>query len=350
MNKCKLYQVIFLSYLLLSCKGSNQLHDDLEAYAERLSNFTKISLQQELAQNSSNINLGIKDKTSYLRKISPININLREFYAFNDCSLSQLVAQRNTALGKIQLPSSRFLYEIELLNELERCQNQLLRQNKGTELSKGQIELIEKLKTWSALKQQQLPLVWSNVITQSTEIYQHLSKNNGFIRGDSSDNLQETKQALSHLAKIDGQLLLGELPQNLEFLETHLYHLSETPLLAWKWRSQKALSFSLKNTSKLLDEFLQSNTCSNRKQEQDIQIMKNIFNKFFVGTIQGLGGQLDHYHYQLKDSTHSLMQSEHLPEDFKQYIYKHEVLGFKEYQDSMQTHIKLWQTIFARCD
>ena len=52
--------------------------------------------------------------------IPDTKIKLFEFYDLKQCQLYTLIAERNTSLGKLQLPSRRYLYERKLIKPIKK--------------------------------------------------------------------------------------------------------------------------------------------------------------------------------------------------------------------------------------
>ncbi len=326
-----------VTLLILFCSGCakhHQIENDLQSYAERLQDFTLIRVEPLQA----NYTLQAPKKSALKQELPTLNINLREFYAFNDCTLNQLVAQRNTSLGKMQLPSTRFVYETQLISELKSCINYV--NDNGEDLA-----ISSKLKEWLAIKEQQLPIVWTNLFTQSDEIYNHLTMASGFISGKAADDLQATKQAFTFLLNAELQH-----PVNLSELEYHLQQLRNSPLLARLWRTQLLISQQLDNISPLLEQYLAKNTCATLQQKEDLKIMRNIFKMFFADKIQPLGGELNRYHYLLSPLMIKITQATTGADAFSQFINHQVITQHEMYKESMSRHIKLWQKVFGRCD
>lgn len=329
-------QVLFYFLIILGisgCSDHNKIARDLDTYSDRLQSYTGITL----ADKEFSYHLNAPAKSDLKQEVAAISINLRDFHALNDCPLNQLIAERNTALGKMQLPSTRFAYESELIIELIRCT-----QNLQDNAEKS--ELVARLNSWTHDKQQQFPIVWANLITQSNEVYTYFTRATGFISGNASDNFQATKQALRFLLKSQ-----TEHPVDLTELELHLQQLANSPLLARKWRTQLLLTQKLNHISPLLKEYLTTNHCQTLQDKQSIEIMQNIFRKLFAESIQPLAGELNKYHYQLTPLIEQLILSPYFTESFGVYLNRHNEVNYKAYKESMKTHIKLWQDIFTRC-
>lgn len=345
LSSLKLLVMIAFAMLLASCGNNSEIADDLNEYKQRLESFTEL----EALPAADVVDLQAPSKSSLKLEIPEISINLREFYAFNDCALSQLVAERNTSLGKLQLPSSRYLYELSLLKELKRCEQQLVTQ-------KEKSELVHKLRDWHTQKSQLLPLAWGNLFTQSDESYVFFAAHTGYISGDSNDNFNASKLAFAYivaLANNADNLSLEEQnanSPNAKLLENHLKELEKSRLLAKMWRTQLLLIEQLDAISPMLEEYARINTCVNITQKDDIDIMQNIFRIFFAEKIQPAAAELNKYYYQLTPIISKLLENEVLPTELIQYIALHTNEKHQQYRASMQKHIRLWQVIFARCE
>jgi hypothetical protein len=320
--------------LIAACNDHKKIANDIEDYRERLQSYTQI----ELETTPLELDLQAPNKQSLKIDIPRLSINLREFYAFNNCSLNQLVAQRNTALGKMQLPSSRYAYESELIIELSACL-------KSLSSADGQTQLIERLEQWIDVKDEQLPIAWTNLLTQSSETYKHLIASSGFISGNSDDNFQATKQALAFLLRSK-----DDHPVDITELELHLKQLDKTALIARLWRTQLLVTQELNNISLLLSTFLTNNSCSTLQDKESIDVMRNIFRIFFAERIQPVASQLNKYHYQLSPIINEIAGVTNLPTAFSNYLLNHTGTNNEAYTQAMSEHISLWQQIFTRCD
>lgn len=327
---------------LCACSKHQQLKSDLDSYTQRLEYFTGLeSSKMDFVEPSSLMPLPSKSELLY--NIAPTNINLREFYAFNICTLNTHIAERNTALGKMHLPSSRFIYERQLLIEFEKCIELL---NK----TETEQELANKLKNLKAVKLKQYPMVWSNLITQSNEITRQINLASDYIRANSTDNFFATKQALAYLRNTYDIDLAQTFNLSSGALENHLQVLEQSRLLARIFRSQIVIRQYLDANSPILERYLDINKCENGSQENDIAIMRNIFTLFFAQKIQHVAGELNKYMYHLSPIVQSMIAYNHLPPAYNSYLQHHLVVEHDKYKASMQKHISLWQKIFARCN
>lgn len=339
-NMLRGFYMMLSATFIAACSGHKQIESDIQTYTDRLESFTEIPLPESEITSISALESFQAPKKSALRiDIPELSINLREFYAFSDCALNQVIAQRNTSLGKMQLPAARYAYETNLLQEFDRCIT-ILKQD----LEENQ-NLVSKLGEWSSTKQTHLPLAYANLITQSDEIYAHFFRANDFISGNEDDNFPIIKQAFRFLVKANENIAvdIGEL-------EYHLQQLNISPLMARKWRTQAFLTNELDRASVLLNTYYETNTCASKKQEEDIMIMRNIFTKLFADNIQPVAAELNKYHYQLSPLIETLIKQQSLPDSFVEYVNFQQTTAYNNYAESMRQHIKIWQNIFARCD
>lgn len=327
---------------LSACSKHHQLESDLASYTQRLEDFT--DLQSHSTDFIKPISLApLPSKSELVYSIAPTNINLREFNAFNACTLNTLIAERNTALGKMQLPSSRFIYENQLLIEFDKCLEFL----NNTQADK---ELINKLEELKSIKLAQYSKVWSNFITQSNEITRQICGASDYITASSSDNFFATKQAFTYLAKTYHRNSTPHISVSSKELERHMQTLEQSRLLGRIFKSQIVITQYLNANSSILEKYLDINKCENVTQENDIAIMRNIFTLFFAQKIQAVAGELNKYMYHLRPIVLSLVEHTNLPPAYSAYLHHNLEVEHSKYKASMQKHISLWQKIFARCD
>ena len=331
---------LILCLLISACSRQDKIKSDLQAMSERLESFTGL----EIEAHQENYRLIAPAKHMLEQSVTPMQIAFRDFYAIDDCPLGKFIAERNTALGKTQLPSTRFIYEKSLLTTLEACKQQLAAYALEQERTSPMLEQLER---WIVQKQSNLPLVWANMLTQSDESYLAFTTAGDFVSGESEDGLQATKLALNYL--------LTSLESNVidaKTLELHLRDLQTSRLPARMWRTQRLFQQSLPPISDMLRRYIAVNkeNCSLAKQKEELKIMRNIFTLFFAERIQALASQLNHYQYQLDDSFVALSTHKNMPVEWQTYIKAQYVDSAQQYKAEMKTHIELWQDIFKLCE
>ncbi|MFT6898483.1 MAG: hypothetical protein ACJA13_002904 [Paraglaciecola sp.] len=264
---------------------------------------------------------------------SPIpasNIAMKDFYALQGCNASLLIAQRNTPMGRTQLPSTRYIYETQLINALRGCV-QSSADNGG-------------VNTLLAEKITYLPLVWADLVQTSNEVRTAFSSNNAFLVEQQNEALSATHNALSYLLALQ-----NTTTADAGSLEKHLQQLANYKLPAKVSRSQRLLAHQLNLTTLWLSEQKLSGQCPGGKPSQQVRYLKNVFQLFFIEKIQPLAGQLNHIQYQLLPVYQEFARSPYLNQGFKVLLERNQ-LEFTAYQEAMTQHIEFWQQLLAQCN
>jgi hypothetical protein len=243
------------------------------------------------------------------------------------------IAQRNTQLGRTQYPSSRYVYEVELIESMRAClateEEPINQQN---------------LQHWLELKTQQLPLAWADLMQSSEELRRALGGNQGYIQGNEQDGLRETQAALQYL------ISLYEKPRaQSHILEEHLKMLSKYQLPARLWRSELLITAVITQTTHWLEQNAISTLCPRGKASQQVTYINNVFRLFFIAKIQALSGKIDYYHYQLSPLLEQLIKNPVLNSQYSAMLSNHQTDTYSQYRLALQAHIALWQELYQNC-
>ncbi len=325
--------LVLVLFLLQSCQRHQALPNALEDYSDRM--YQVLDLEDKNIPTFAT--LVFQDKNAFATNLPELNIKMREFYAIEGCAIKQLIAERNTAMGKIQLPSVRLSYEWTLIQRLRECvQSNANAENKA---------LTIKIQDWLSQKEAIFPLMWANMLTQSDEFYLGVSSSAGFIDGNEKDNFTEALFDLKNLIAIK-----EDPAANLATMETSLKSIQQHRIYARLWRSQLLLRDYLQQMTIDISAWASAFSCETRKDKEKLAIIRNVFTLFFIDEIQGIGAQINRYHYALKPEFLKLIGDDHLPPNFTSTVEQYSQLGFDEYQNAMLAHIEMWQGIFKKCD
>lgn len=317
---------------LIGCNSQTSLKDALEDYHDRLSYVLETPLSEPSFTNAS----AMPSRSELLEETPALNINVREFFTLPNCSLSTLIAQRNTGLGKTQLPSQRYVYERKLIEALEFCIDVTADTQSRSQLN-----------DFLAQKQAQLPIAYRNMLLASEEVWLSLSQSSGFIEGDSSDGFNQTRAAL--------RLLLDAAPEKSApidetALELSLKTLSDFRLIARQWRSQRLISQSFDRSNGQLESQLDTIQCKSPQGEQKAAILRNVFMLFFAEQIQPIASQINYYHYQLTPVLDIFMSQKDLNARWREVVRTNTIDEHQNYRQAMAEHIRIWQAFFKRCN
>lgn len=323
----------FFALLISGCSPHQQLSSALHDYHYRLASV----LEVEPIDIAFSAQFNFPAKSYMFRQLSSMSINFREFYSLPNCQLNTLIAERNTGLGKLQLPSQRFIYEANLLLALHQC----------VEVSEDKT-IQNKLNQLLKEKLMQYPDSYANLIQTSDEVILSFTHANGFISGDSTNGLSQTLIALQYLLAINNANVETKSVISTE-LEASLNDLNRFRLVARLWRSQQLISqwFTLSNS--WLNKHTQNINCKSRSGQETIQYLNNVFRLFFVDKIQPIAGQLNHYHYQLSPLLESMTKIPELDPLWRSEINRHILGEYQRYKTAMHEHVLVWQNLFNRC-
>lgn len=316
-----------MSFGLLGCSSPAVL-SDLQEYRSRIANVLDLSLDDL----ETNITLYFPNSNELKVVVPETTINLRDFYALNNCHVSTLIAQRNTALGKVQLPSTRFIYEKKLIAGLQHCLSLSTDKKQQQQLS-----------SWLELKRQSIPLVWASLMQNSSEMKKTMSDNQLLFSENESSASQGYRQSLAYLLEINNQSQV-----DIKDVEEALNTLRQNPQLAKIWRTQQLITQHLKSLTSELRTAAPTLQCDTPQSRQKVGYLANVFRLFFVERVQPLASELNQVTYQLTPHLEALQQHSELSPAFKHFMLQNQQRFF-DYQQTMKEHIVLWQGLFKQC-
>ena len=357
----RLVSVVMAVSLLQGCFGAPSIDDTMDEYTARLSRvldkpLTQEAFSQEALPDSTlaTSNIALPSHTyptlaELGNNVTPLNINIREFYAIQDCELGRIVAERNTALGKTQLPSQRLQYEHRLLNVLANCE---------ARLQAADNPIASTVAAWRKQKQVQYQSVWANVVQTSTEMKLGLSMAGSPLQASENKDAKATVNALNFINGLAETLKQkNAVDTNVEAsannngeLEQQLQIIASSRLPAKLWQTQAVLNNRLALLNQVLAPALNNVKCENGIDSDKATILRNVFYLYFIEEIQPIASTLNNYHYQLQPLWEQWAGNTALSAPFKAHIRTHAVDNFTQYSATMKAHVTLWQNFLGRCN
>ncbi|GAA0344957.1 hypothetical protein GCM10009092_06800 [Bowmanella denitrificans] len=303
---------------LTACQPS--IDNDLANYQARLANVLNVSAPATLSPTA----LGFPALS--ITGAPELNISLTDFYQLRHCTLYNLVAQRNTTLGKLQGPSQRYLYERHFLSALQQCL-----QNTEND------DLRSQMQVWQNQKRMDLLLAWQKLLA-GEEMRSALAGHQIKLSADENALFQATRAALTYLSGIGPQ----ESGNGAVHLEQHLQILHQGQLPARVFRTRKKITVFFAQLTPWLEK--QALDCN--KDEQEITYLSNVFRIFFIEKIQPLAANINRYQYELLPLLTALYSSGPVP--VVEWLEQQE-LEFVAFQTNLRRHVNWWQQLFKRC-
>lgn len=369
-NACRAGVISVAMFALLGCFGGSTVKQSIDDYAARLSRVLDAPLPDSFNDKITTPLPKLADSATIKHAIEGVNINLREFYALQDCELGTVVAERNTSLGKSQLPSQRLVYESKLLNVLKSCEAALTKANESNQRNAA---LAATIASWREQKTQDYSKTWANLVQGSQELRLALNTPERLFSVENNKDALSSVNALYYINSLSNkELLLSDMyssntassdteteatnENNSESiiesseLEQQLKIIRSARLPATLWHTQQTLTQNLSLLTNMLETELDAVSCPEGRASDKAKILRNVFYLFFIEEIQPVGSLVNQYHYKLAPLWEDWLAQPSLHEEFKRYIRQQSQDGFNQYSSVMKAHVNLWQGFLGRCN
>ena len=369
-NVCRAGVISVAMFALLGCFGGSTVKQSIDDYAARLSRVLDTPLPDSFNDKITTPLPKLADSATLKQAIEGVNINLREFYALQDCELGTVVAERNTSLGKSQLPSQRLVYESKLLNVLKSCEAALTKENESNQRNAA---LAATIASWREQKTQDYSKTWANLVQGSQELRLALNTPERLFSVENNKDALSSVNALYYISSLSNKgLLLSDMyssntassdteteatnENNSEKiiesseLEQQLKIIRSARLPATLWHTQQTLTQNLSLLTDMLETELDAVSCPEGRASDKAKILRNVFYLFFIEEIQPVGSLVNQYHYKLAPLWEDWLAQPSLHEEFKRYIRQQSQDGFNQYSSAMKAHVNLWQGFLGRCN
>ncbi|WP_028025478.1 DUF3080 domain-containing protein [Enterovibrio calviensis] len=315
---------------LFGCFGTDPAVESFSTYQQRLANVVDtdpVPLQDSIA-------IALPRKRDAVLPIGDVRMGLLDAYELRQCGLFQLIADRNSILGKVQDAFHQLDYEIRLINTLATCL--------------GMIEdpvLSDVLKEVQSQKEEQLPLVYWNTLIGSEAWRKQLTP--------PSTSLIAPGQPFPH-----SEALLA-IEKYSKAINTPMTHTDVVALQEpiEKQRYLGALFYSMDETTRWLNTITQQLKrddalviCGANRNQTRLNYMRNVFDTFFIGAVQPYLSKINSLYLDVQPSLNAFHQ--HLSTTSPSSDFNDAYFGgehYRNFQDSVKDHVSYWQTLFARC-
>lgn len=324
----RIITILFITFAIAGCNWfKNPIDDKFDTYLTRIANVQ----DSQAFQFEPNINIIIPDKRQLAIAIPTTTIGLLDSYELRKCDLFNLIAERNSVLGKVQDQFRNFDYQIQVIEGIEKCLAH-------PSISVG---LKEQLSELLSIKREQIGAHFTNLVFTSEAMraqligYEWLEEN----RTTPSPQLV---QALEHIdaAYHDADNKVSAKSLN---LVTPFQEVIE------KERFLGVMSFSMLNAShklrtitKQLETFDTQIVCGQSRDTTKFRYLKNVFQNYYIDGLQPYLAKLDSSFIQLEPTLGFLAPNGsgyHYP--IHQY--------HSDFRQAILQHVDYWKSLFKRC-
>ena len=208
--------------------GPRGVGDQLELYRAEV----EATLGADPSASTTRVRLGLPARRDRRIAVSDERIGPFDFLAIVGCRLSEVVAERNNALGRVREPTRRLAYELEAIEAIEACLPGL-----GGERAR---DLAERL----GRKRDELPAVAWNAVWLDADLERYLSAGPRSLVGgeDAADGPGQLARAAAAVASRD-----------VPALEAAFAQLRDDPAAAPLFGEWRAATAALERVAALVD-------------------------------------------------------------------------------------------------
>ncbi|WP_210442770.1 DUF3080 domain-containing protein [Vibrio crassostreae] len=313
--------LIFLTVVLGGCfgEGPGDLFDDYQTKIARVQDADEIKENWEFES--------LPRKRELSLDVPSLSIGLIDSYQLRLCGLFNLIAERNSVLGKVADEFRNYDYQVALLEGVGKC------------LSSDELdpEIIELLREIEQQKLAQFPLHQWNLIYAS-DAMQSQMRGSQWLRADIGEQVRQTSDALEHINQaLNTSLVSGKTIEVQEVLE-------KSSTLGDLYYSLARASVELDTITKQLTTFDANIICGKQRDTTKFRYLNNVFEQQYIGKVQPYMAQLDGYYQQLASQ---LVMFDAQPELHSYYFPIKDT--HQAFRASTRRHVDYWQQLFKRC-
>lgn len=260
-------------------------------------------------------------------EVPSLSIGLIDSYQLRQCGLFNLIAERNSVLGKVADEFRNYDYQVALLEGVGQC------------LSNNELdpEIVELLREIEQLKLAQFPLHQWNLIYAS-EAMQSQMRGSQWLRADIGEQVRQTSNALEHINRaLNTPIVSGKTTEVQEGLE-------KSSTLGDLYYSLSRASVELDIITKQLTTFDANIICGEQRDTTKFRYLNNVFEQQYIGKVQPYMAQLDGYYQQLNPQ---LAMFDAKPKLHSYYFPIKD--AHQAFRASTRRHVDYWQQLFKRC-
>ncbi|MFS1461597.1 hypothetical protein BCT42_20540 [Vibrio lentus] len=289
---------------------------------------TKIANVQEADEIQEDWELeSLPRKRELFIEVPSLSIGLIDSYQLRQCGLFNLIAERNSVLGKVADEFRNYDYQVALLEGVGQC------------LSNNELEseIVELLREIEQQKLAQFPLHQWNLIYAS-EAMQSQMRGSQWLRADIGDQVRQTSDALEHINQaLNIPLVSGKTTEVQEGLE-------KSSTLGDLYYSLSRASAELDTITQQLTTFDANIICGKQRDTTKFRYLNNVFEQQYIDKVQPYMAQLDGYYQQLAPQ---LAMFDAQPELHSYYFPIKD--AHQAFRSSTRRHVDYWQQLFKRC-
>ena len=320
--------------LLLSLSGCSKYNGDklFDKYQQRLARVLELDAG---AEPLPAVTL-LPAERDLKQPLPDLRLDMFDAYSTRRCGLDLLVGERNSSLGKVYTASKQLSYELRFLHQLQLCLQQEW-QNTA---------LLSELQQIYQQKQQSIGIAFQNMLLTDNTLRKELLGIRQTLPLHDVAGISETRQALTSLVQLQQMIEQQDwqAAQSID-IEQQLQQFYKFNFLSQLQFSLRSSSHHLQQINLLLQPVTPEQLCLKKADRQQLDILTNLFQKFFIGEVQQYTVNLQNYQQQLWPLLSQLYRDTELHPALQQRFDG----SYQQMQDQLSEHVKWWQALNARC-
>ncbi|WP_413111599.1 DUF3080 family protein [Thaumasiovibrio sp. DFM-14] len=328
---------LFVLLLLSGCERNSTIKA-FDTYIQKLANVLGVDTPR--MPEAEWLTLPIKRE---LEITTPdIRLGLLDAYQLRKCHAFGLIADRNSAMGKVQDEMLRLQYELRLLTKLDQC------------LPIIDDELKLELQHIKALKQVQIYHHFWNAITLNQEWQQMLRPTTTPFELNNLHGFAATEQMLLLLNQIYSQLEQQQPISDdlIDALVTQQKTIQYLDYIGRLYTSMHLSAHYLQSITQFLTQHDHLIQCGQNTNQQRAQYLRNVLERYYIDTLQPYLADINGQYLELQP----LLNGVYTPpsavsaqfEAYRQAMILGEV--HTRFTDAIGAHTRYWQALFNRCE
>ncbi|CAM3881378.1 DUF3080 family protein [Rheinheimera salexigens] len=326
--KALLLPLLLISVVACSDNSGEQALKDYQQRIERVLNLDAESTGLKPVQPL----IAIRDLK---QTPTDIRLDLSDAYATRQCGLDQLIGERNSSLGRLYSPSKLLHYELRLLSALENCLSQ----------SWQDTALQQTLQDAYKAKQADINVSVQNMLLTDSALRKELIGTAKTLPLQAA-GFTETWQALTTLNQLTDYIAdknwAAASDINIEQQLQQLYHYNFIGRLQYSLRIS---AHQLQQINNLLQPISADSLCANQRETEQLSILSNVFQKYYIAKIQPYIGQLNDYQQQLMPLINNLYNDSPITPMLEQRF----VASHLQMRQQLTQHVTWWQQLNNSC-
>ncbi|WP_394251676.1 DUF3080 domain-containing protein [Vibrio profundi] len=313
--------LLCIAVMLTGCfnEGPEDLFNDYQAKIVSVQDADKIKVEWEFE--------GLPRKRELLLNVPSLSIGLIDSYQLRQCGLFNLIAERNSVLGKVADEFRNYDYQVALLEGVGNCLS-------SNELDPQIITLLMEIERQ---KLSQFPLHQWNLIYAS-DAMQSQMRGSQWLPADIGEQVRKVSDALEQLNQaLSTPLVSGKTIEVQEVLE-------KSSTLGDLYYSLAHASVELDTITKQLTTFDSKIICGKQRDTTKFRYLNNVFEQQYIDKVQPYMALLDGYYQQLAPQ---LVLFEAQPELHSYYFPIQD--AHQAFRESTREHVNYWKKLFKRC-